>query len=178
MRSPLVSRPPADDAKPTFVRPARHLPARGLRSVFVIYSFPVYQSGTNPTDSVGGILVTNLYFRRGYLIAMICAIAPLSNARVAIRFSFSGGGITRFRDPLTIVQAPDNTSGVSHTNTFEITPALRGTFTDTNDGVSGSITGLYMPISYATALTAASAAFTGAGLSYDDLFFSGANSPD
>jgi hypothetical protein len=119
--------------------------------------------------------VTSLYFRRGCLIAMICAIAPLSNAS-AIQFSFSGGGITS-SGTMTIVQAPDNTSGVSTPDTYEIT-GITGTFTDTNDGVSGTITGLYMPISYATALTAASAAFTGAGLSYDDLFFAGANSPD
>ena len=78
---------------------------------------------------------------------------------------------------MTVVQAPNNTSGVSTPNTYEIT-GITGTFKDTNDGVSGSITGLYTPISYATALTAKSIAFTGAGLSYADLFFSGANSPD
>ena len=118
--------------------------------------------------------MTTLYFRGACLTAMICAIAPLSNAGT-VQFSFSGGGITS-SGTMTIVQAPDNTSGVSTPNTFEIT-GITGTFTDTNDGVSGSITGLYTPISYVNALTATSAAFTGAGLSYDDLFFAGADSP-
>jgi len=118
--------------------------------------------------------VTNVYSRGACLIAMICAIGPLSNADT-IQFSFSGGGITS-SGTMTVVSVPDNTSGVSTPNTYEIT-GITGTFKDTNDGVSGSITGLYTPVSYATPLTAASAAFTGAGLSYDDLFFDGANSP-
>lgn len=118
--------------------------------------------------------MASLYFRGACLIVMICALAPLSNAGT-VQFSFSGGGITS-SGTITVAPAPDDTSGVSTPGTYEITD-ITGTFTDTNDGVSGSITGLYTPISYATALTAASAAFTGAGLSYDDLFFAGANSP-
>jgi hypothetical protein len=105
---------------------------------------------------------------------MICAMAPLSSADI-IQFSFNGGGITS-SGIMTVLSVPDNTSGVSTPNTYEITD-ITGTFADTNDGVSGSITGLYTPISYATPLTAASAAFTSAGLSYDDLFFRAANSP-
>ena len=118
--------------------------------------------------------MTNLYFRGACLTAMICAIAPLSNAGT-VQFSFSGGGITS-SGTMTVASAPDNTSGVSTPGTYEIT-GIAGTFTDTSDGVSGSITGLYTPISYVNALTAASAAFTTAGLSYDDLFFAGADSP-
>jgi len=118
--------------------------------------------------------VTNLHFRGACLTAMICAIAPLSNAGT-VQFSFGGGGITS-SGTMTVVAAPDNTSGVPTPGTYEIT-GITGTFADTNDGVSGSITGLYTPISYANALTATSAAFTGAGLSYDDLFFAGADSP-
>jgi hypothetical protein len=118
--------------------------------------------------------VTNRYFHGACLTAMICAIAPLSNAGT-VQFSFSGGGITS-SGTMTVVAAPDNTSGVPTPGTYEIT-GITGTFADTNDGVSGSITGLYTPISYANALTATSAAFTGAGLSYDDLFFAGADSP-
>lgn len=118
--------------------------------------------------------MTNLYFRGACLTAMICAIAPLSNAGT-VQFSFSGGGITS-SGAMTLVSAPDDTSGVSTPGTYEIT-GITGTFADTNDAVSGSITGLYTPISYATALTAPSAAVTGAGLSYDDLFFAGADSP-
>ncbi len=118
--------------------------------------------------------MTNLYFRRACLTAMICAIAPLTKADT-VKFSFSGGGITS-SGTMTVVPVADNTSGIATPSTYEIT-GITGTFTDTNDGVSGSITGLYTPISYVTPLTAASAAFTGAGLSYDDLFFAGANSP-
>jgi hypothetical protein len=104
---------------------------------------------------------------------MICAIAPLSNAGT-IQFSFSGGGITS-SGTMTVAQVADTTSGVSTPDTYEIT-GITGTFADTNDSVSGSITGLYTPISYTNGLTGG-AAFTGAGLSYDDLFFAGANSP-
>jgi hypothetical protein len=45
---------------------------------------------------------------------------------------------------------------------------------------SGAITGLYTPISYVSGVAATPAspvAFTTAGLSYDDLFFPGTNSP-
>jgi hypothetical protein len=118
--------------------------------------------------------VINLYFRGACLTAMICAIAPLSNAGT-VQFSFSGGGITS-SGTMTVAPAPDNTSGVPTPGTYEITD-ITGTFADTNDGVSGLITGLYTPISYVNALTATSAALTGAGLSYDDLFFAGADSP-
>jgi hypothetical protein len=141
----------------------------------VIYFLAVLQSGTNPAKILRRNPVTNPYFRGACLTAIICAIAPLSNAGT-VQFSFSGGGITS-SGTLTVVLAPANTSGVSTPNTYEIT-GISGTFADTNDGVSGSITGLYTPISYATPLTATSAAFTGAGLSYDDLFFAGADSPD
>jgi hypothetical protein len=111
-------------------------PTRGLGSVFVIYS---------PVCSLGPIRqilrrnsVTTLYFRGACLIAMICAIAPFSNAD-AIQFSFSGGGITS-SGTLTVVLAPANTSGVSTPNTYEIT-GITGTFADTNDGVPGRLPG-------------------------------------
>jgi len=109
----------------------------------------------------------------GYAVLTVLAIASLARADTAT-FSFSGGGITS-AGTLTIVSAPDNTSGVSTPGTYEIT-GITGTFTDTNDGVSGSITGLYSPISYTTGETTGPA-FTSAGLSYDDLFFVKANSP-
>jgi hypothetical protein len=73
----------------------------------------------------------------------------------------------------------DSTSGVSTPGTYEIT-GITGTFTDSNDGISGVITGLFTPLSYITPLTGTSAnpvAYTTAGLSYDDLFFPGGNSP-
>jgi hypothetical protein len=81
-----------------------------------------------------------------------------------------GGGITS-SGILTAVSAPDGTSGVSTPGTYEITN-IRGSFADSNDGISGAIKGLYLPISYITPLIEP-VAFTSAGLSYDDLFFPG-----
>ena len=115
--------------------------------------------------------------RFGYAVLTVFAIASLARAGT-LTFSFSGGGITS-SGTLTMVSAPDSTSGVSTPGTYEIT-GITGTFADSNDGISGVITGLYTPLSYITPLTATSAnpvGFTTAGLSYDDLFFSGGNSP-
>lgn len=111
--------------------------------------------------------------RFGYAVLTVLAIASLASANT-ITFSFSGGGITS-SGTLTFVPAADGTSGVSTPGTYKIT-GITGTFTDSNDGISGSITGLYTPLSYITPLTSTSAnpvALTGAGLSYDDLFFPG-----
>jgi hypothetical protein len=109
------------------------------------------------------------------LTALICAIAPFGKANT-VNFSFSGGGVTS-SGTLTLVAAPDNISGVATPGTYEIT-GITGKFADTNDGISGTINGLYTPISYVTGTTATVAnpvAFTTAGLSYDDLYFAGAN---
>jgi len=111
--------------------------------------------------------------RFGYAVLAVLAIVSLARANT-VNFSFTGGGITS-SGTLTFVSAPNGTSGISTPGTYEIT-GITGTFTDTNDGVSGSITGLYTPISYTTGETTGPA-FTGAGLSYDDLFWAGANSP-
>jgi len=105
------------------------------------------------------------------------AIAPLASANT-ISFSFNGGGITS-SGTLTAVLAPDDTSGVVTPDTYEVT-GITGTFSDTNVGISGTITGLYTPISYVTVLAATGSnpvAFTSGGLSYDDLFFPLGNSP-
>ena len=118
----------------------------------------------------------NVNFRGVCVTALICGMVPLANAST-VNFSFSGGGITS-SGTLIVIAAPDNTSGVSTAGTYEIT-GITGTFTDANDSVSGNITGLFTPISYVSGLAATAAApvaFTGAGLSYDDLFFAGANS--
>ncbi len=104
------------------------------------------------------------------------AIAPLASASV-YQFSFTGGGITS-SGTITAVLAPNDISGVSTAGTYEVT-GITGTFSDTNDGVSGNITGLYSPTSYVSALAATAAnpvAYTSGGLSYDDLFFPGGNS--
>ena len=105
------------------------------------------------------------------------AIAPLASAST-FTFSFSGGSITS-SGTLTAVLAPDNTSGVAATGTYEIT-GITGTFSDTSVGISGTITSLYTPISFVTGVTATATnpvAFTSGGLSYDDLFFPLGNSP-
>ena len=115
--------------------------------------------------------------RFGYAVITVLAIASLASAGT-LNFSFSGGGITS-SGTLTIVPVSDSTSGVSTPGTYEIT-GITGTFADSNDGISGVITGLYTPLSYVTPLAATSAnpvAFTTAGLSYDDLFFPAGNSP-
>jgi hypothetical protein len=119
----------------------------------------------------------NMIRRFGYAVFTVLAIASLARAGTEA-FTFSGGGITS-SGTLTFVPVPDTTSGVSTPGTYEIT-GITGTFTDSNDGVSGSITGLYTPLSDITPLTATSmnpVAFTTAGLSYDDLFFPAGNSP-
>ena len=113
----------------------------------------------------------------GYTVLTVFAIASLARAGT-VAFAFNGGGITS-SGTLTFVPAPDSTSGVSTPGTYEIT-GITGNFTDSNDGISGAITGLYTPLSYVTPLTATSTnpvAFTSAGLSYDDLFFLTGNSP-
>jgi hypothetical protein len=112
-----------------------------------------------------------------FAVAITVAIAPLASADT-FSFSFSGGGITS-SGTLTAVLAPDNTSGVVTPGTYEVT-GITGTFSDTNVGISGTITGLYAPISYVTVLAATGSnpvAFTSGGLSYDDLFFPLGNSP-
>ena len=105
------------------------------------------------------------------------ALAPLASAGM-FNFSFSGGGITS-SGTITAVLAPDGVSGIDTSNTYEIT-GITGTFIDTNVGISGAITGLYLPLSYITGTTETAAnpvAFTTAGLSYDDLLFPTGNSP-
>jgi hypothetical protein len=111
--------------------------------------------------------------RFGYVVLTVLAIASLARAGTW-NFSFSGGGITS-SGTLTFVSAPDTTSGVSTPGTYEIT-GITGTFADSNDGISGDITGLYTPVSYISPLVEP-VAFTTGGLSYDDLFFPAGNSP-
>lgn len=110
-------------------------------------------------------------------MAITAVTVPFAAASV-FNFSFSGGTITS-SGTITAVLAPDDTSGVVAANTYEVT-GIMGTFSDSKEGISGSITGLYMPLSYVTATTATAAnpvAFTSGGLSYDDLFFPSGNSP-
>ena len=99
------------------------------------------------------------------------ATVGISSAAMAdsFNFSFNGGGISA-SGVITITQTA--TPGVD-----EIT-GISGSFSDTNAGVSGAITGLYTPVSYVSnTLAPPGVAFTTGGLSYDDTFYSGGDSP-
>ena len=99
------------------------------------------------------------------------ATVGISSAAMAdsFNFSFNGGGISA-SGVITITQTA--TPGVD-----EIT-GISGSFSDTNAGVSGAITGLYTPVSYVSnTLATPGVAFTTGGLSYDDTFYSGGDSP-
>ncbi|MBV8896186.1 MAG: PEP-CTERM sorting domain-containing protein [Acidobacteriaceae bacterium] len=97
----------------------------------------------------------------------LTAVAPVTLAD-QYNFSFHGGGIST-----------SGTLTVSGTATpgYDAITGISGTFTDTNAGISGAITGLYMPISY-TAPPGGSPASTPAGISYDDTFYPAADSPN
>jgi hypothetical protein len=117
-----------------------------------------------------------LTLRNKFLVLCLAAAmtSAVSNADT-FTFSFAGGAITS-SGTITATAVASNTSGVVAADTYEIT-GITGTFIDTSNGISGNITGLYSPISYVTPVTAAHAATTSGGLSYDDLFFPLGNSP-
>lgn len=101
------------------------------------------------------------------VLALAAAIAFASVAMADdINFSFNGGGITVSG---TFTVGPSSVPGAE-----EITH-ISGTFSDSNVGVSGTITGLYQPVSYVN--TIPGVALTTGGLSYDDLFYPGGSSP-
>jgi hypothetical protein len=116
----------------------------------------------------------HLNFRPAYLAFLAFSVAALANADT-FSFSFSGGPISS-SGTITATHVADSTSGVATPGTFEVT-GITGTFADTSDGISGSITGLYTPISYTNGLTGGPAFTTGGVFSYDDLFFPLGNSP-
>jgi PEP-CTERM motif len=108
---------------------------------------------------------------RYIVILVLAAVVGLSSAAMAdqFNFSFNGNGITA-SGILTV--SPGSSPGVD-----EIT-GISGTFSDTNVGVSGAITGLYQPVSYVSnTLATPGIAFTTGGLSYDDLFYPAGDSP-
>jgi hypothetical protein len=103
-----------------------------------------------------------------FALAALVAIAPTARAD-QFSFSFNGGGISS-SGILTV--SPSSTQGV-----YEIT-GISGSFSDTNVGVSGAISGLYQPVSYVSdTLGTPGVAFTSGGLSYDDLFYPAGDSP-
>ncbi len=107
-----------------------------------------------------------------YIAVLALAVAVgFASAAMADEFSFSftGGGITA-SGIFTVSQS--STAGVD-----EIT-GISGTFSDSNVGVSGAITGLYQPVSYVSnTLATPGIADTAGGLSYDDTFYPAGNSP-
>jgi len=107
-----------------------------------------------------------------YIVMLVLAtVVGLASTAMAdqVHFSFNGNGITA-SGILTV--SPSSSPGVDH-----ITD-ISGTFSDSNVGVSGAITGLYQPVSYVSdTLATPGIAFTTGGLSYDDLFYPAGNSP-
>jgi hypothetical protein len=114
--------------------------------------------------------VKKTHFALSALFGLL-AFAPVA-LPVGISFSFSGGGISSSG---TFTVSPTSTPG------FDEITSISGTFSDTNDGISGAITGLYQPVSYAApqppSYTAPPPAFTSSGFSYDDTFYPAGNSP-
>jgi hypothetical protein len=104
-----------------------------------------------------------------YLLLGLAAALAITPAAVAdqFNFSFNGGGVSTSG---TLWASPSSTPG-----TDQITN-ITGTFSDTNVGVSGAITGLHQPVSYVSD-TSVGVAFTSGGLSYDDLFYPAGDSP-
>ncbi|MDA3921375.1 MAG: PEP-CTERM sorting domain-containing protein [Salinisphaera sp.] len=100
----------------------------------------------------------------GFTAATVFAPVALANQ---IHFSFNGAGISS-SGLLTVSQT--STSGSARIT------GISGMFSDSNVGVSGSIGGLYTPVSYQSD-TSKGIAFTAGGLSYDDLFYPAGNSP-
>ncbi len=108
---------------------------------------------------------------RHLVMLVLASVLGFASAAVAdqVSFSFSGNGITA-SGVLTV--SPSGSPGID-----EIT-GITGTFSDTNVGVSGAITGLYQPVSYVSnTLATPGVATTTGGLSYDDLFYPAGNSP-
>jgi len=105
------------------------------------------------------------HFALSALVALT-AFAPVTLAD-QYTFSFHGGGISTSG---TLTVAGTAIPG------YDAITDISGTFTDTTAGISGAITGLYQPISY-TAPPGGSPVSTPAGISYDDTFYPGADSP-
>ncbi len=86
-------------------------------------------------------------------------------------FSFSGGGIT--------ASGTISTGGPGPSAGSQEVTNITGTYRDANDGINGSITGLYQPASYSIAHGSVGYAFNDPNnISFDDLFYPAANSPN
>lgn len=108
------------------------------------------------------------------LLSLMTVVALMATPAWAdqFNFSFDGSGVSA-SGVLTV----SNTAVAGNPGAYEIT-GITGTFSDTNAGVAGAISGLYTPISYVSnTLATPGVAFTTGGLSYDDLFYPGGNSP-
>ena len=107
------------------------------------------------------------------LLGFVAAVAVAPGARAGeIQFSFSGNGITANGILMVGPQSSNATTPPGN----EIT-GISGTFSDTNAGVSGAITGLTAPISYVNDPLVPGFSVTSGGLSYDDLLYPAGNSP-
>lgn len=107
------------------------------------------------------------------LIALVALVVAAGFASAAMadqfNFSFNGNGVSASG---TFIVSPGSSAGV-----YDIT-SITGTFSDTNVGVSGTITGLYQPVSYrSNTEVTPGIALTAGGLSYDDTFYPAGNSP-
>jgi len=112
---------------------------------------------------------------RSCLLGLAVTAAALTFAPSAFAdsyaFSFSGGGITTYG---TI-----DVTATSSAGAYQVT-GIHGTFTDTNAGFSGAITGVVTgaPVVWTPGSTYIEpAGFTDAGFSFDDLFYPDGEAP-
>lgn len=136
----------------------------------------ISMDGNRPSRGIARRISARVTSRSNVILSALLVLATSVAMTPAARadsytFSWSGNGIT--------------TSGVldvtatSMPGTYQIT-GISGTFSDSNAGFSGAITGLEFapPPTYTPGSTYFSApAFTDAGFSYDNLFYPDGNSP-
>jgi len=116
--------------------------------------------------------MTTSFLRTKGLLALLGLAATLAVTPVAkadsYSFAFSGNGIS--------TSGVFNVSATGTPNTYQIT-GISGTFADSNAGFSGAITGLVSSPLPSTPPPFPAPAFTDAGFSHDNLFYSDGNSP-
>ena len=119
-------------------------------------------------------MVTRTFLRGMLPLFALAAVTIALPAAWADQFSFSfdGNGVNAYGVITTSDAVVAGNPGAR-----EITD-ISGYFSDSNAGVSGAISGLYMPKSYVyNTLATPGVAFTTGGLSYDDLLYPAGDSP-